>query len=299
MRSGPTAAAGAPPVRTLVPSARTTSRPTTRSSTLPYRVEYWPAPRQATQPPTVASSKLCGKWPTLIACRDWSSASRSGPNVPASTSTMPDVASTSTSPASPVMSRTHSAEQRHRRAAHAAAPGRGGDRDAGGRARPHDRCDSAGSSGRTTSAARAAPDRPAPSASPVATSRGWRRRPARRRSRPGRSRAARRPGRRRPSPSPDQRASVPVSSIGGVGSVITPRREEALGRASFSSRIHELTVRGDLAGRLARRPTRARRPAVRRRPAQPPSVADRLKRWARVRRTRTSSRVQTISWRAA
>ena len=104
LRSGPTAAAGAPPVRTTWPSASTTSSPTTRSSILPYRVEYWPAPRQATQPPTVAMSKLCGKWPTDSPWRSCSSSSRSGPNVPASTSTTPDSTSTSPTPASPVRS---------------------------------------------------------------------------------------------------------------------------------------------------------------------------------------------------
>ena len=73
---------------------------------LPVPRRVLPAPRQATQPPTVAMSKLCGKWPTLNPCADCSTCSRSGPNVPASTSTTPDSASTSTTPASAVVSST-------------------------------------------------------------------------------------------------------------------------------------------------------------------------------------------------
>ena len=105
VRSGPAAAAGAPPVRITVPSASTTSSPTTISSILPYRVEYWPAPRDATHPPTVARSKLCGKCPTVSPFALLIADSRSGPDVPGSTSTMPDSVSTDRTPANPVMSR--------------------------------------------------------------------------------------------------------------------------------------------------------------------------------------------------
>ena len=63
VRSGPTAARGAPPVCTVVPSASTTSSPTTMSSILPYRVDSWPAPRHASHPPTVDSAIDCGQWP--------------------------------------------------------------------------------------------------------------------------------------------------------------------------------------------------------------------------------------------
>ena len=80
-------AGAAPSVVTTVPSASTTSSPTTRSSILPYRVEYWPAPRHATHPPTVEMSIDWGQWPNVypvpVAER---AASSSGPNVPAPTS---------------------------------------------------------------------------------------------------------------------------------------------------------------------------------------------------------------------
>ena len=62
VRSGPVAERGPlPPVRMTWPSASTTSRPMTMSSIFPYRFEYWPAPRQASQPPTVERSIDCGQ----------------------------------------------------------------------------------------------------------------------------------------------------------------------------------------------------------------------------------------------
>ncbi len=106
VRSGPTAARGAPPVLIARPSARTTSRPTTMSSIFPYRVEYWPAPRQASHPPTVESSTDCGQCPTVTPWSARSSASSTSPNVPARTSRIIDAASTSTTPASPQQSST-------------------------------------------------------------------------------------------------------------------------------------------------------------------------------------------------
>ena len=141
VRSGPTAAAGAPPVRIDRPSASTTSRPTTMSSILPYRVEYCPAPRQATQPPTVAMSKLCGKWPTDRPCRACSSSSRSGPNVPASTSTTPDVGVDVADAGERGQVEHDATEHGDGRAADAAAAAGGGDRHAVGGADPHDRGD--------------------------------------------------------------------------------------------------------------------------------------------------------------
>ena len=35
------------------------------SSIFPYRVEYCPAPRQASHPPTVERSIDCGQWPSV------------------------------------------------------------------------------------------------------------------------------------------------------------------------------------------------------------------------------------------
>ncbi len=65
LRSGPDDWRALPPVWMRRPSASTTSRPMTMSSILPYRVESWPAPRQASQPPTVDRLIDCGQWPQV------------------------------------------------------------------------------------------------------------------------------------------------------------------------------------------------------------------------------------------
>ena len=106
MRSGPTAARGAPPVLTNVPSASTTSRPSTMSSIFPYRVDIWPAPRHATQPPTVESAIDWGQCPHVTPWRSLKSSSKTSPNVPARTSTSSEFWSTATMPLSAVTSRS-------------------------------------------------------------------------------------------------------------------------------------------------------------------------------------------------
>ena len=107
MRLGPVAERGAAPsVRMIVPSASTTSSPSTRSSILPYRVEYWPAPRHAIHPPTVEMSIDWGQWPNVYPVPDDPrAASRSGPNVPAPTSAKSDASSRWCRPDRPVRSR--------------------------------------------------------------------------------------------------------------------------------------------------------------------------------------------------
>ena len=104
VRSGPAALRGAPPVVIPRPSASTTSRPITMSSIFPYRVEYWPAPRQASQPPTVEMSIDWGQWPR-VSPRARRSASRSGPNVPGRTVTVRLSSSTAVTPTMAVRSR--------------------------------------------------------------------------------------------------------------------------------------------------------------------------------------------------
>ena len=88
---------------TRVPSAMATFKPITMSSIFPYRVEYWPAPRHAIQPPTVERSIDCGQCPRVIPSA-LKLRSSSGPNVPALTSATHDVVSMSTTPSTPVMS---------------------------------------------------------------------------------------------------------------------------------------------------------------------------------------------------
>ena len=77
-----------PEVQRRRPSAVTTVSARTRSSTLPKRFEYCPAPRHAIQPPTVERSKDWGRCPT-VRPRERVAASRSGPKQPASTSRDP------------------------------------------------------------------------------------------------------------------------------------------------------------------------------------------------------------------
>ena len=247
--------------------------------------EYWPAPRHATQPPTVAMSKLCGKWPTVSPCAAPSSASRSGPNVPASTSTMPRGVVDATTPGSPVRSSTTppntGTDAPHtplrppaavtgtpRVVGDGAAPRRPASVDAG----RHDRRRRA-----------AAPRRRAPSAWPAATSRGWPRRRRRRRwwsGRPRRSAASDAVGQRRPragrrwSPCPSAR-SVRVGCVMAVASaarrgVSVPARR-ASRRRSSAQRAREVghlavglggvpaELGGEQRGDRRRRPRRRRR----------------------------------------
>jgi hypothetical protein len=63
------------------------------SSILPYRVDSWPAPRQAAQPPTVEMAKAEGQCPVVAACASCNSFSKRSPNMPACTSTIIDSAS--------------------------------------------------------------------------------------------------------------------------------------------------------------------------------------------------------------
>ena len=106
VRLGPAAPAGSVPVRITEPSASTTSRPATMSSIFPYRVENWPAPRDPIHPPTVEMSNDCGKCPTDKPYFSRRVFSRSGPKVPGSTSTRPEISSTLITPASEVISIT-------------------------------------------------------------------------------------------------------------------------------------------------------------------------------------------------
>ncbi len=235
-----------------------------------------------------------------------SSVSRSGPNVPASTSTIPDATSTSTTPASAVRSRSDAAAHGHRGAAHPAAAAGGSDRHAG-RVRRSDehRGDLLdGASGGTRPRRGGAPDRPAPSASPAATSRGWpppwrrprwwsgamaasrsiTRRPARRRRhRAGgrRGHAARSGGR----PSSSGQCPEPSRSTAGV----RPAACSAAHRATKSS-----ICLADLVVVPAELPGEERGHG--RRGGDGCGPVDSR---ARVRRLSTSSSVVAISWRAA
>ncbi len=74
------------------------------SSIFPYLVDSCPAPRHASQPPTVESAIDWGQCPAVTPCASRSSSSNTSPNVPGNTSTTIDVSSTSTIPASPVRS---------------------------------------------------------------------------------------------------------------------------------------------------------------------------------------------------
>ena len=312
LRSGPTAPAGLPPVR--IDASRRRARPRARRPcprSCRSECEYWPAPRHATQPPTVARSKLCGKWPTVRPCSARSSSSRSGPNVPAATSTTPD----STSTVADTVERGHvehdTAEDRHRRPGHAAATAGRGDRDPRLVARGEDRCHLRRGRRSDDRGGRDGTCRRATSAAPAATSRDSPRRPASmsvivsqidasRSSSDGGSGAT----------SPASRWPVPVSSIGGVGVVIAARATSVRSRMAGEQFVlgddrRVLLGLADAGG--SRRPGESISSA-----SQPSSapisaatagaaarLAARSNRWARVRRASTSSSVVAISWRTA
>ena len=63
--SGPAARRGTFLIRATCPPGKTASRPTTRSSMPPYRVENWPIERVATRPPSWASGLDWGECPVV------------------------------------------------------------------------------------------------------------------------------------------------------------------------------------------------------------------------------------------
>ena len=75
------------------------------SSIFPYRLEYWPAPRHASHPPTVDRSMDWGQWPRVTPWPFRRPDSTSGPKVPARRSATSDPVSTSPRPARPQRSR--------------------------------------------------------------------------------------------------------------------------------------------------------------------------------------------------
>ena len=229
-----------------------------------------------------------------------SSASRSGPNVPASTSTTPDVASTATMPASAGGVEHHAAEHRHRRAAHAAAaagdgerevvvgarPHHGGDLVGRGRAgrrrrplraprRPSDQCSASGHQSRLASAT-------AGSSSTTGADRGRRLVDARA---AGTSTARDQRGARR-------RSARSVASARSSGACGGPPGVGLLGGARARGR-----PRPGGQSRASSQPSSPASSSATRAPRS--SVAGRSNRWARVRRRSTSSSVVAISWRAA
>ena len=76
------------------------------SSILPYRVDFWPAPRQASHPPTVEMSIDWGKWPSVMPTRAQLLLEWCAERAAAHTSRSSDCSSTSTMPSTTVRSST-------------------------------------------------------------------------------------------------------------------------------------------------------------------------------------------------
>ena len=102
-------------------------RPCPRSSRSGW--SSWPAPRHASQPPTVDRSIDWGQCPSVTPCSARSVVLEQVPNVPARTSSTSDVVVDVDDPGERGEVEHHAAVHGHARAAHAAAPGGRGDRD--------------------------------------------------------------------------------------------------------------------------------------------------------------------------
>ena len=116
-------------------------------------MRVWPAPRHASQPPTVERSIDCGQWPTVTPCSARSVVLEPGAERPGSTSRTIDVGVDVDDPAERAEVEHDAAVQRHARAAHAAAARGRRDRDPRLVADAKHRRDLVGVDGRATTAA--------------------------------------------------------------------------------------------------------------------------------------------------
>ena len=246
-------------------------------------------------------SKLCGKWPTLRPCSACSWRSRSGPNVPASTSTTPDVVVDGDDAGQRGGVEHDAAERRHRRPGDPAAPAGDGQRDvmrgadAARRRRPRrsrpagrprrpaagtspasDQCRASGHQSRLASATCSS------SSTTVVTARSS-------------SSAA---WRHVDGAGPPGRGAGELDGRGRLGhaAAIMSQREPD-GRPP--PRWRPARGRRRPGAPWRRRPSPARRRSARRPNGANSSARGRSKRWARVRRSRTSSSVVAISARTA
>ena len=244
--------------------------------------EYWPAPRQATQPPTVAMSKLCGKWPTRqpVALPQLAlevGAERAGEHLDDARRRR---RRRRCRPA-PVRSSTTPPNTGTDAPAHAAAPAGGGDRHAvrrrrrARRRRPRSvdrrparptaaRCGTSPASAQCIASGHQS--RLASAVAVVVGDASARRRAARRAPRRRRRSTARRPGGRRC-------RSARSAAVGLASRDRTPSRSGSAVASGGRSAAHEVAVSRRPGGRSRRRPSRARRRAARRRRRAPRASA--------------------------